>query len=90
MTAVIRPPVPVPVSVTVRTVDTASLAGTEERKVRAARRFGVIGLVITVVWMLMVPAWVWLTGLPPAALAWPVSRCTSWPSGCTCGASGST
>jgi two-component system, NarL family, sensor histidine kinase DesK len=41
-----------------------SLAGAEERKVRAARRFGRIGLTITIGWMLLVPASVVYTGLP--------------------------
>jgi two-component system sensor histidine kinase DesK len=42
----------------------------EERQVRAARRFSRIGLVITVGWLLVVPAFVVWTGLPgPAWLA---------------------
>jgi two-component system sensor histidine kinase DesK len=53
-------------------VDVSPLAGAEERKVRAARRFGRIGLLITVVWMLAVPAFALaLGGLEPAT-AWPL------------------
>jgi len=54
-------------------VDVSSLAGAEERKLRAARRFGRIGLLITLAWMLLVPAYVLVfdalvIGLDPAAL----------------------
>ncbi len=57
-------------------VDVSPLAGAEERKLRAARRFGRIGLVITVAWVLLVPAYVavfdlLIIGLAPVAL-WPV------------------
>jgi two-component system sensor histidine kinase DesK len=57
-------------------VDTPStagpLAGAEERKVRAARRFGRIGLAITLVWLLFVPASaVFVEGFRPAA-SWPI------------------
>ncbi len=44
--------------------------GAEERKVRAARRFGRIGLVLTVAWLLAVPAFVVWTGLPAPGFAW--------------------
>lgn len=37
-------------------VDQAALARADERRVRAARRFGRIGLVITIGWLLVVPA----------------------------------
>jgi two-component system, NarL family, sensor histidine kinase DesK len=46
-------------------VDVSPLVGAEERKVRAARRFGRIGLTITIGWMLLVPASVIFSGLPP-------------------------
>ena len=54
-------------------VDVSSLAGAEERKLRAARRFGRIGLLITLAWMLLVPAYVLVfdalvIGLDPVAL----------------------
>ncbi|RTL66383.1 MAG: hypothetical protein EKK42_17520 [Pseudonocardiaceae bacterium] len=45
------------------------LAGSEERRMRAARRFGVIGMVITVGWLLFVPAMILWTGLPAAPYA---------------------
>jgi two-component system, NarL family, sensor histidine kinase DesK len=45
-------------------VAASPLFGPEERKVRAARRFGRIGLVLTIGWMLTVPAYaLWLGGL---------------------------
>lgn len=45
----------------------------EERRLRAARRFGRIGLAITVVWLLLVPAYVLgLGGMPPAGIAVPL------------------
>ena len=47
----------------------SGLAGSEERRVRAARRFGVIGMVITVGWLLFVPAMIIWTGLPAAPYA---------------------
>jgi two-component system, NarL family, sensor histidine kinase DesK len=47
-------------------VDVSPLAGAEERKVRAARRFGRIGLAITIGWMLLVPASIVWAGLPAA------------------------
>jgi two-component system sensor histidine kinase DesK len=51
-------------SVTVQRVDAAPLLGPEERKVRAAQRFGRIGLAMTLAWLLLVPAHaVWLGGL---------------------------
>ncbi|WP_214370641.1 sensor histidine kinase [Pseudonocardia sp. H11422] len=53
-------------------MDTSPLAGAEERKVRAARRFGRIGLVITLLWLLTVPAFVIWTGLPEAVFGWPL------------------
>jgi two-component system sensor histidine kinase DesK len=43
-------------------VDATAPLGPEERKVRAARRFGRIGLVITIAWLLTVPAYVLLLG----------------------------
>jgi two-component system, NarL family, sensor histidine kinase DesK len=57
-------------------VDTAPtggpLAGAEERKLRAARRFGRMGLALTMLWMLGVPAAVVaFEGLHPAQL-WPL------------------
>jgi two-component system sensor histidine kinase DesK len=39
-------------------MEESPLAGAEERKMRAARRFGVIGLAITLIWLLLVPAYV--------------------------------
>jgi two-component system sensor histidine kinase DesK len=45
-------------------VDASPLVGAEERKVRAARRFGRIGLAITIAWLLLVPASVIFSGLP--------------------------
>ncbi len=45
-------------------MDVSPLVGAEERKVRAARRFGRIGLAITIGWMLLVPAAVIFSGLP--------------------------
>jgi two-component system, NarL family, sensor histidine kinase DesK len=53
------------------------LAGAEERKLRAARRFGRIGLITTVAWMLVVPAYivffdVYIVGIGPGALWLPV------------------
>ncbi|MHA6797136.1 histidine kinase [Pseudonocardia bannensis] len=53
-------------------MDTTPPAGADERKLRAARRFGRIGLVITVLWLLTVPAFVVWTGLPEAAFSWPL------------------
>jgi two-component system, NarL family, sensor histidine kinase DesK len=55
-------------------VDVSPLAGAEERKLRAARRFGRIGLVITLAWVLLVPAYVivfdaLVVGLDVTALA---------------------
>ncbi|WP_170231293.1 sensor histidine kinase [Pseudonocardia kunmingensis] len=45
-------------------MDATPLLGPEERKVRAARRFGRIGLAMTIFWLLTVPAYgVWLAGL---------------------------
>jgi two-component system, NarL family, sensor histidine kinase DesK len=57
-------------------VDTAPtrgpLAGAEERRVRAARRFGRIGLVITLFWLLVTPAYVIvIEGFDPAR-QWPL------------------
>ncbi|GAA4875514.1 sensor histidine kinase [Pseudonocardia benzenivorans] len=46
-----------------------ALSGAEERRVRAARRFGVIGMVITVAWLLFVPASMIWSGLPAAPYA---------------------
>ncbi|MFC5996011.1 sensor histidine kinase [Pseudonocardia hispaniensis] len=51
-------------------MDLAVPLGAEERKVRAARRFGRIGLVITVAWLLAVPAFVVWTGLPAPGFTW--------------------
>jgi two-component system, NarL family, sensor histidine kinase DesK len=45
-------------------VDVSPLAGAEERKVRAARRFGRIGLLITVGWLLLVPMSITWNGWP--------------------------
>ncbi|GAA1219919.1 sensor histidine kinase [Pseudonocardia alaniniphila] len=42
------------------------LPGAEERTVRAARRFGRIGLLMTIAWLLVVPMSMTLTGWPPA------------------------
>jgi len=47
-------------------VDVSPLPGAEERKVRAARRFGRIGLLITVGWLLLVPASITWSGWPGA------------------------
>lgn len=45
-------------------MDAAPLLGPEERKVRAAQRFGRIGLAMTIAWLLTVPAYAfWLGGL---------------------------
>jgi two-component system, NarL family, sensor histidine kinase DesK len=45
-------------------VDATPLLGPEERKVRAARRFGRIGLAMTIAWLLTVPAHaLWIGGL---------------------------
>jgi two-component system, NarL family, sensor histidine kinase DesK len=45
-------------------VDATPLLGPEERKVRAARRFGRIGLAMTIAWLLTVPAYaLWIGGL---------------------------
>jgi two-component system, NarL family, sensor histidine kinase DesK len=53
-------------------VDTSPLAGADERRVRAARRFGRIGLVITVLWLLATPAYVLVfEGFHPAR-QWPL------------------
>jgi two-component system, NarL family, sensor histidine kinase DesK len=51
-------------SVTLSRVEVSPLQGAEERKVRAARRFGRIGLLITVGWMLLVPASITWSGWP--------------------------
>jgi two-component system, NarL family, sensor histidine kinase DesK len=48
-------------------VDAMPLAGAEERKVRAARRFGVIGLLMTTGWMLFVPVSLAWNGWPSPA-----------------------
>lgn len=45
-------------------MDASPLVGAEERKVRAARRFGVIGLLITTGWMLLVPTSLTWNGWP--------------------------
>ncbi|MHA6622266.1 sensor histidine kinase [Pseudonocardia sp. DLS-67] len=45
-------------------MDVSPLQGAEERKVRAARRFGRIGLLITVGWLLLVPASITWGGWP--------------------------
>jgi two-component system sensor histidine kinase DesK len=53
-------------------VDAAPLSGPEERKVRAARRFGRIGLLLTIAWMLAIPAYAaWLGGLDMPS-GWPL------------------
>ncbi|MGH3587908.1 MAG: sensor histidine kinase, partial [Pseudonocardia sp.] len=49
-------------------VDAPVPLGPEERRVRAARRFGRMGLVLTVAWMLTAPAYaIWLSGLDLAS-----------------------
>jgi two-component system sensor histidine kinase DesK len=53
-------------------VDASPLVGAEERKVRAARRFGRIGLAITIFWLLVVPAYAVLTGADLVA-RWPLT-----------------
>lgn len=45
-------------------MEVSPLQGAEERKVRAARRFGRIGLLITVGWLLLVPASITWGGWP--------------------------
>jgi two-component system, NarL family, sensor histidine kinase DesK len=45
---------------------TQPLPGAEERTVRAARRFGWIGLLMTIAWLFVVPMSMTLTGWPPA------------------------
>jgi two-component system, NarL family, sensor histidine kinase DesK len=45
---------------------TRTLPGAEERTVRAARRFGRIGLLMTIGWLFLVPMSMVLTGWPPA------------------------
>jgi two-component system sensor histidine kinase DesK len=45
-------------------VDVSPLAGAEERKVRAARRFGLIGLLITTGWLFLVPMSMTWNGWP--------------------------
>lgn len=53
-------------------VDASPLFGPEERKVRAAQRFGRIGLVLTIAWLLAVPAYaIWLGGLDLPS-GWPL------------------
>ncbi|WP_143517188.1 sensor histidine kinase [Pseudonocardia sp. MH-G8] len=45
-------------------MDATPLLGPEERKVRAAQRFGRIGLLMTIFWLLTVPAYaIWMGGL---------------------------
>lgn len=46
-----------------------ALSGAEERRVRAATRFGRIGMVITIGWLLFVPASMTWSGLPAAPYA---------------------
>lgn len=46
--------------------------GSDERRVRAARRFGRIGLAYTVVTLLLVPAWALWAGPPAAGIAVPL------------------
>lgn len=48
-------------------MNASPLVGAEERTVRAARRFGVIGLLLTIVWMFFVPAALTLGSAWPAA-----------------------
>lgn len=57
---------------TVRPVDAPPILGPEERKVRAAQRFGRIGLVLTIVWMLAVPAYAVAFGGLALASGWPL------------------
>lgn len=64
MTAVIGPRPPPRCSATVPTVDTP-LPGFEERRVRSARRFGRIGLVMTSLYLLLVPIPIFLDALRP-------------------------
>jgi two-component system, NarL family, sensor histidine kinase DesK len=55
-------------SATVQAVDATPLLGPEERKVRAAQRFGRIGLAMTIFWLLTVPAYaIWMGGLDLAS-----------------------
>jgi two-component system sensor histidine kinase DesK len=53
-------------------VDASPLLGPEERKVRAAQRFGRIGLVLTIAWMLAPPTYVVLLGGLDLWSGWPV------------------
>jgi two-component system, NarL family, sensor histidine kinase DesK len=53
-------------------VDASPLLGPEERKVRAARRFGRIGLALTIAWMLAPPAYVVLLEGFDLRSGWPV------------------
>jgi two-component system sensor histidine kinase DesK len=72
MTAVIHTGCGRPRSVTLAAVDVSPLPDTEERKVRAARRFGRIGLLITVGWMLLVPASISWSGWPDPVYTGPL------------------
>ena len=65
MTGVIGPAAPAARSVTVPPVDTAPIPGFEERRVRSARRFGRIGLMSTVLYVLLVPLPLFSGGLLP-------------------------
>lgn len=57
---------------TVPGVDASPVLGPEERKVRAAQRFGRIGLVLTIAWMLAVPAYAVLLGGLVLPAGWPL------------------
>jgi two-component system, NarL family, sensor histidine kinase DesK len=48
----------------VAVVEVSPLPGAEERKVRTARRYGRLGLLITMGWMLLVPASITWSGWP--------------------------
>jgi two-component system, NarL family, sensor histidine kinase DesK len=50
-------------------VDVSPLAGAEERQVRAARRFGRIGLLLTIGWLLLVPMSMMWNGWPAPGYA---------------------
>ena len=53
-------------------VDASPLLGPEERKVRAAQRFGRIGLVLTIAWLLAVPAYAVVLGGFVLPAGWPL------------------
>jgi two-component system, NarL family, sensor histidine kinase DesK len=58
MTAVIDSRASGPASATVPVVEESPLVEAEERKVRAARRFGTVGTVLTMLWLFAAPAFV--------------------------------